>query len=553
MPPPTPNARSELEQEFRRALKDCERLYRTSAQECVQNHPQLISGSPAEFVARMLDLHRGLVVKIFVEVARVDRRLSTHEQRLAAALFEHAWAKELSQDGIREAFKHCMKQADDLSWGKLVGPFARLTPLRDAHADLETIFLRIANVVAKIDGETRPDEGEHLKRLQHELQRHLDRPLPLVDPAEGATAGSVQAEAVKQMAVDADQVRRQCGMDKKQARVPKKSREEELSAALGELDGLIGLGNIKQEIHGLVNFLKIQEERTRYELPTTKVSLHMVFRGNPGTGKTTVARFVGRILGAMGVLEKGHLIETDRSGLVAQYAGQTGPKTNKVVDEALDGVLFIDEAYSLVAKGEHDPYGGEAVQALLKRMEDDRARLVVILAGYSEPIDRLLHSNPGLSSRFNRKFMFEDYTAVELGQIFHLMCEKNHYTLPPATRVKLLAGFSYLLARRDEHFGNGRLVRNTFELAIRRLANRLAKVTQLDRKLLTTLEHADISMPDVPGTAWPDADDADRRLQVTCPACGYTSGLLQRYLGKRVRCKRCDHQFRADWGELEAA
>ena len=166
------------------------------------------------------------------------------------------------------------------------------------------------------------------------------------------------------------------------------------------------------------------------------MSLHMVFTGNPGTGKTTVARIIGKIFAAMGVLKKGHLIETDRSGLVAGYAGQTGPKTNAKIDEALDGVLFIDEAYSLVAEEGQDAYGMEAVQAVLKRAEDDRDRLVVIMAGYTEEMNTLLDSNPGLSSRFNRVLQFEDYSPVELARIYAWLCEKNHYKLAEGTRAE---------------------------------------------------------------------------------------------------------------------
>jgi SpoVK/Ycf46/Vps4 family AAA+-type ATPase len=202
------------------------------------------------------------------------------------------------------------------------------------------------------------------------------------------------------------------------------STEELLRETLAELDQLIGLDAIKRDVHGLVNFLKVQAERKKFDLPQTKISLHAVFQGNPGTGKTTVARLFGRILGAMGILAKGHLVETDRSGLVAEYAGQTGPKTNRRIDEALDGVLFVDEAYSLVAEKGDDPYGAEALQTLLKRMEDNRDRLVVILAGYPRPMQRLLRTNPGLASRFSRTFDFPDYTAPELGRIFEGMCRQ---------------------------------------------------------------------------------------------------------------------------------
>ena len=163
----------------------------------------------------------------------------------------------------------------------------------------------------------------------------------------------------------------------------------------------------------------------------------MLFYGNPGTGKTTVVRIVSRILGGLGILSTGHTIETDRSGLVAEYVGQTGPKVNRVIDDALDGVLFIDEAYSLAGGEGKDQFGAEAVQTLLKRMEDDRTRLVVILAGYTEPMERLIRSNPGLSSCFQRTIDFPDYSAGELVQIFEGMCEKNHYVIPAATCEKL--------------------------------------------------------------------------------------------------------------------
>jgi SpoVK/Ycf46/Vps4 family AAA+-type ATPase len=275
----------------------------------------------------------------------------------------------------------------------------------------------------------------------------------------------------------------------------------------------------------------------------------MVFNGNPGTGKTTVARIMGKIYGAMGILEKGHLVETDRSGLVAEYAGQTGPKTNKKVDEALDGVLFIDEAYSLTDSEGQDTFGREAVQALLKRMEDDRKRIVVILAGYPVPMDKLLKSNPGLSSRFNTKLTFEDYTPSELGRIFQLMCNKNLYEVPGETQVKLLLGFKHLFDRRDEHFGNGRMVRNTFERAIRQLANRIAGIAPLTKELLTQLKSEDIKFKDVPDKAW-DSDEARKfKFRITCGHCDNARNLPGSHLGQNVKCKKCDEQFVAVWGE----
>jgi SpoVK/Ycf46/Vps4 family AAA+-type ATPase len=286
-------------------------------------------------------------------------------------------------------------------------------------------------------------------------------------------------------------------------------------------------------------------------LSQTQVTLHSVFSGNPGTGKTTVARLMGRMFGAMGILKKGHLVETDRSGLVAEFAGQTAPKANKRIDEALDGVLFIDEAYSLVAESGDDPYGGEALQVLLKRMEDNRDRLIVVLAGYPKPLDRLLKSNPGLSSRFNRHFSFLDYTAGELGHIFQLLCEQNQYEIPPATRAKILTGFAHLLDVKDEHFGNGRLARNVFEMSIRRLANRIAKIAPLTREILTTIQPEDIIMEGVPAEVWNAMETDGVTFRVSCSKCSHTSKLPAKLLGRRVQCKKCQHSFAADWADVQ--
>ena len=213
-------------------------------------------------------------------------------------------------------------------------------------------------------------------------------------------------------------------------------------------------------------------------------------------------------------------------------------------------MLFIDEAYSLVAESKEDPYGMEALQVLLKRMEDNRDRLIVVLAGYPEPLEHLLRCNPGLSSRFSRSFTFQDYTTSELGSIFQSLCAKNRYVLPPLTRVKLLLGFQHLLQLKDEHFGNGRLARNIFERAIGKLANRIASIAPLTRELLTTLEPADIDMPDVPAAIWRDLESTQRCFRTTCPHCQHASRLSQALLGNKVQCKRCEKSFQADWGEV---
>lgn len=256
------------------------------------------------------------------------------------------------------------------------------------------------------------------------------------------------------------------------------------------LSNLIGLISVKTEIESLSNFVKIQALRQKQGKVNTPVSLHCVFTGNPGTGKTTVARIVAGINKELGVLKKGHLVETDRSGLVAEYVGSTAVKTNKIIDEALDGVLFIDEAYSLLG-GDND-FGTEAISTLLKRMEDDRDRLVVILAGYTNEIKTFINSNPGLQSRFNRYIQFDDYNKDDLCEIFKLSLKKAQYKIKKNAFEALGNHIQSALYYKDEHFGNGRYVRNLFERIIQNQANRLAKSESISDKDLSIITIDDI-------------------------------------------------------------
>ena len=260
-----------------------------------------------------------------------------------------------------------------------------------------------------------------------------------------------------------------------------------------ELDELIGLGSVKTEVRSLANFVKLQKEREAKGLKTAKVSYHLVFYGSPGTGKTTVARIIGRIYKDLGVLKKGHTVETDRGGLVAKYMGQTALKTDTIIQQALDGVLFIDEAYSLVPEGgSGSDYGQEAIATLLKRMEDYCDRLVVIIAGYKNEMTRFIDSNPGLQSRFNRYIDFPDYTGGELKDIFKMYMKKNQYTISKETEAFLKERFDYAVAHKDRNFGNARYARNVFEKSIQAQANRLAGEKNLDKDKLTELTIEDL-------------------------------------------------------------
>ena len=257
--------------------------------------------------------------------------------------------------------------------------------------------------------------------------------------------------------------------------IPPKEKIEDL---LAELDSYVGMDAIKTEVRSLINMVQVYKLRREHDLPTTDMSLHMVFSGNPGTGKTTVARIMSRIYHSLDILSKGQLVEVDRSGLVAGYVGQTALKTQKVIQKALGGVLFIDEAYALNGKSEND-FGQEAIDTILKAMEDHRDDLVVIVAGYTELMDRFIHSNPGLESRFNRFLMFEDYTPEQMVAIFKMQCKKGCYVLAQGTE-ELVRDF-IAEESADDSFGNARGVRNLFEHILVAQNNRLAKMENVTR------------------------------------------------------------------------
>lgn len=266
---------------------------------------------------------------------------------------------------------------------------------------------------------------------------------------------------------------------------------ETLDEVLNELNSLIGLHEVKSEINTLLNFIKVQKAREQSGLKSSSLSYHIVFTGNPGTGKTTVARIVAKIYKHLGILTDGQLVETDRSGLVAEYVGQTAVKVNNTVNSALNGVLFIDEAYSLVGENKDD-FGKEAVATLIKRMEDDRDKLVLILAGYTNEMSDFIDTNPGFKSRFNRYISFPDFLPSELFEIFESNCNKLDYQLTKEAKTKMIAIFENAYSTRDQSFGNGRFVRNIFEKVLEQQANRIAKESHLTKEILTTITEDDI-------------------------------------------------------------
>jgi len=268
--------------------------------------------------------------------------------------------------------------------------------------------------------------------------------------------------------------------------------EESVEELLGELDSLVGLQKVKENVRSLMNLVKVRKLRQENGLPTPPLSLHLVFMGNPGTGKTTVARLIARLYHAIGVLEKGQLVEVDRSGLVAGFVGQTAAKTNEVIQKALGGVLFVDEAYALAKSDGQNDFGQEAIETLLKAMEDHRNELVVIVAGYEDLMENFISSNPGLESRFNRYLLFEDYTGEELGKIFFSLCAKNGYEPDAEASAYVTDLLQRMYEERDENFGNARSVRNLFENAVAAQSDRVAELENPTVDDLKTFSKADL-------------------------------------------------------------
>jgi AAA+ superfamily predicted ATPase len=417
--------------------------------------PTLKKSLAAEHGCDALELDYELKLVLFL-TARIDGATNHAEKEFAAAV-----ARKIDWSATHERL---------LEARVLAQPGYDLSALKfgKQHAAWGEQLFRVAAGMVLADGSIHSDERLFLANLTYQL----------------LNGDTTRAQQIL--------TRLETGETEPDKPTPVKMPKEDLETCLSELTKLAGLANVKAEIESLVRFLEINKAREQHDLKGAAMSLHMVFSGNPGTGKTTVARIVSRIFSALGVLENGHLIETDRLGLVGQYVGHTAKKTDDLVNQALDGILFVDEAYALVSGGEND-FGREAIDTLVKRMEDFRERLIVIVAGYPDDMTRFIDTNPGLQSRFTIHLNFENYTAPELVSIFKGFCEKNQYTLAPEAEIALETRTAAELKAAGRGFGNGRHMRNLFEKAIRKHAVRLC----LRKKEWTKDELSQLSTEDL--------------------------------------------------------
>lgn len=280
-------------------------------------------------------------------------------------------------------------------------------------------------------------------------------------------------------------------MSENQKASEQKEDNRTLDDLLKELDSLIGLEKVKSKVNDLISYQKVQALRKQYGLHTQKETLHMAFTGNPGTGKTTVARIVGYVYKQIGLLSKGHFVEVSRTDLIAGYQGQTALKVKKVIEQAKGGVLFIDEAYSITENDHSDSYGRECLTELTKALEDYREDLVVIVAGYSEPMKHFFTSNPGLKSRFNTFIEFPDYSANELFEMFEKLCKSNDYVLSEGTKKLVFDKLVACVTEKEENFANGRLVRNIYEKLIMNHARRVSLLPNPTKEQLAAIIEED--------------------------------------------------------------
>jgi tellurite resistance protein len=510
--------------ELTQAMQECRELYLSG----------ISPGSPSAALRQLASsqdrLHRGLLAKIYGSIAAADGRWTYEEQRCAAALLDHVGVSR-SPDQLEQTACQVARQAAKLDWPRLLRPFREMPSLRGRRADLETLAVRIANLIAKADGFVAPAETAALHAIQAELR--------LPQQAAGAAApATVEFEADLPWIGDVAPRRR------KNAKAEIGKRRDQ---CLAKLDALVGLREVKREIRELADWVFLQDQRRQAGLVHEPADLRFIFLGRPGSGKSLTAKVMSELLAASGALRRGQLVELNGFDLVSRQPKDAANVVKDTLREASGGTLLVDHAGALLSAGEAS--AAAALRILQQNLVAHADRLAVVLADHSDRLLAMLDHHDQWRHLFRRHWQFAGYRAGELGRIFQFHCDRSRYQVTRPAQIKLLLGFDWQLRQNAEQFGNGHGVQRVFERAVHQLAGRIAGISPLTKELLTTFHDADVVFTEVPNDVYGDLADSRRMFTIRCPGCDSVNVVGPEFLGIRVECNRCHHRFVCAWGE----
>lgn len=518
--------------ELRQAMQECRDLYLSCAA------PGFQSAASRQLTITQDRLHRGLLAKIYGSIAEADGRWTYEEQRCAAALLDHVGVSR-PPDQLEQTARRVARQAAKLAWSRLLEPFREMPLLRGRRGDLETLVVRIANLIAKADGFVAPAETAAL----HAIQAELRLPPPSTAASSAPAAGSTRS-AEAEFEADLPWVGAVAPRRKKSTKADAGRRRQE---GLHKLDTLVGLREVKREIRELADWAFLQNQRRQAGLTYEPTDLRFIFLGRPGTGKSLTAWVMSEVLAASGALRSGQLVEVDGFDLVSRQPKDAGNVVKEKLREAIGGTLLVDHAGALLSAGEASAAGTRGI--LYQNLVAHAGRLAVVLADPSDRLLALLDRHVEWRPLFRRHWQFANYHASELGRIFQFHCDRSHYQVTRAAQIKLLLGFDWQLRQNAEPFGYGHGVLRVFERAVQQLAGRIAGMSPLTKELLTTFHAPDITVAGVPEGVFGNLADPRRMFTIPCPGCDSVHVVGPEFLGIRVECNRCQHRFVCAWGE----
>jgi len=518
--------------ELAQAMRECRELYLS----CVS--PGFPSAASRQLTSNQDRLHRGLLAKIYGSIAAADGRWTYEEQRCAAALLDHVGVSR-PPDQLEQTARQVARQAAKLDWPRLLRPFQEIPSLRGRRAELETLAVRIANLIAKADGFVAPAETAALHAIQAEL-RWPQQPAGAAGRAAAARVTSAEGEfeadlpwvgeaaprRKKHITADIGKGRNQC---------------------LAKLDALVGLRDVKREIRELADWAFLQDQRRQACLVHEPTDLRFIFLGRPGTGKTLIAQVMSELLAASGALRHGQLVELNGFDLVSRSPKEAVNIVKDKLREAGGGTLLVDHAGVLLSAGEAS--AAAALRVLHQNLVAHAGRLALVLADHSDRLLAMLDRHDQWRPLFRRHWRFAGYRAGELGRIFQFHCDRSRYRVTRPAQIKLLLGFDWQLRQNAEQFGSGHGVQRVFERAVHQLAGRIAGTSPLTKELLTTFHDADVVFAEVPNDVYGDLADSRRTFTIRCPGCDSVNVVGPEFLGIRVECNRCRHRFVCAWGE----